>query len=132
MESINNQNDMIMEEKKGKNLVREIMDMVNGSKEKDFADGSACFFIGKDGEQVSYLVHGEGAPLCALLVHYLSLGVCNDASIGTIMPLVCAMYLRSNPEGAARVGELLADDCKLLDEVMMGIVESEKKRNSEN
>lgn len=115
-----------MEEKK--NLVRDIMDMVNGNSKDGIAEGTACIVLAKDGEDVMSYYDGTAAHLGMLLIKFLALA--EQKEIGRIMPYVCAMYLYSDEWNAAFVESLLKDDGKELRRYLSSMITIVEKGES--
>lgn len=91
---------------KEKNLIRDMMEMVDARQNETRPSGTACVFLAKDGRNVKRYVSGHGAHIATLL---LSLVTQADEALNAYLPLVCVMFMLK-PENKATVEELLAND----------------------
>lgn len=91
---------------KEKNLIRDMMEMVDARESENRPAGTACVFLAKDGRNVKRYVSGYGAHIATLL---LGLVAADDEMLNEYLPLVCAMFM-CKPENKATVEELLAND----------------------
>lgn len=91
---------------KEKNLIRDIMEMIDAREDEKRLAGTACVVLAKDGTNVTRYMSGHGAHIATLL---LSLVTEEDDALNAYLPLVCAMFM-FKPENKAIVEELLAND----------------------
>lgn len=89
-----------------KNLIRDMMEMVDARESETRPSCAACVFLAKDGRNVKRYMSGHGAHIAALL---LSLATEADEALNVYIPLVCAMFMLKS-ENRATVEELLAND----------------------
>ena len=91
---------------KEKNLIRDMMEMVDARANETRPSCMACVFLAKDGRNAKRYMSGHGAHIATLL---LSLVTQADEALNAYLPLVCAMFMLK-PENKATVEELLAND----------------------
>ena len=91
---------------KEKNLIRDMMEMVDARANETRPSCMACVFLAKDGRNAKRYMSGHGAHIATLL---LSLVTQADEALNAYLPLVCVMFMLK-PENKATVEELLAND----------------------